>query len=453
VTEDGTVKVVDFGIARLIVRLDDQSPGATLGPMTPEYASPEQVRGEAISTLTDVFTLGIVLYEILAGGKPFQGNTIEVLQKVCNEEPVKPSSKNRAIPADLDCIVLQAMQKVPERRYASVEQLDEDLGRYLEGRPILARGDSTWYRTSKFAARHKTILGAVAAVILVLGGGTVATTREARVARRERLRAETEARNAIEQRQRAEQSEAEAVRQRTEAERRLQDLEKLARGAERAYGAAMQPGRQEATALLAENARDSMFALRREGMLDADGEHLLDAASAELRSLDLAVPADWQVPTGWTGTADNTAEYRIGVDRQFQYQGKPSLFLRSLVPEPEGSAAVSQRFASGRYRSKRVRLSAMIRTEKVERGAFLTLRQTGGEDSSGDGTRLSGSQTWKPYTIVIDIPADADTIAFGLSLSGPGTVWASGFDFREVSRSVPLTESRAPRNLNFTGER
>src|SRR5262249_53455289 len=134
------------------------------------------------------------------------------------------------------------------------------------------------------------------AVVLALGGGIVATTRQARIAQAERLRAESEARTATEQRRRAEQSETEAVRRRAEAEGRLQEMEKLARGAVRAYGAATEPGRQEAAALLAENARDSMLALGREGLLDADGQRLLDIASAELRSRDLVAPADWQVP-------------------------------------------------------------------------------------------------------------------------------------------------------------
>lgn len=447
VTSDGLVKVVDFGIARLLEQTGGQTLGATLGPLTPEYASPEQVRGEAISTQTDVFTLGAVLYELLTGVKPFRGNPIEVLQRVCSAEPVRPGAYNRGVTQDLDSIVGQAMRKEPERRYASADQLDEDLRRYLAGLPILARGDAIWYRAGKFAARHKTMLGATAVVALALAGGVAATDREARIAHGERLRAEKEARVANEQRQRAEQGEAEANRQRSEAERRLKDLAKLARGAVRAYGAAIEPGKQEAQELLAENARDSMAALGREGMLDAADQRVLDAASAELRSHDLAAPASWQVPKGWL-SAGSPQDYRIGIDRQFLYRGKPSLFLRSLTREPKGSAAVSQEFRAQRYRGRRVRLSAMLRTERVERGVLLSLRESSG---GGDGAQATGSQAWKPYTLVIDIPDDADIIEFRLSLSGTGTVWASNFDFREVSRSVPLTKPLAPRNLNFTG--
>jgi hypothetical protein len=456
VTDTGAVKVVDFGIARLLqyaeAQTGGQTLGATLGPLTPEYASPEQVRSEAISTLTDVFTLGAVLYELLAGVKPFRGNPIDVLQQVCSAEPARPGACNREVARDLDSIVGQAMRKEPARRYASVDQLDEDLRRYLAGLPILARGDAVWYRAGKFVARNKTMLAAAAIVALALGGGFMATDREARIAQSERRRAEAEARIANEQRQRAEQGEAEAIRQRGEAERRLKDLEKLARGAVRAYDAAIDPGRQEAAALLAENARDSMAALGREGMLDTADQRLLDAATAELRSRDLATPASWQVPKGWLAAADDPPDYRIGVDRQFLYQGKPAVFLRSLVREPKGGAAVSQQFMARRFRGKRVRLSAVLRTEKVEQAVYLTIRQENGDGARGDHAEAKGSQTWKPYTLVIDIPEDADTIAFGVSLAGPGTVWASGFDFREVSRSVPLTEQRAPRNLDFTGE-
>ena len=347
------MKVVDFGIARLLEQAGGQTLGATLGPLTPEYASPEQVRGEAISTLTDVFTLGAVLYELLAGVKPFRGDPIDVLQQVCSAEPARPGACNREVARDLDVIAGQAMRKEPARRYASVDQLDEDLRRYLAGLPILARGDAVWYRAGKFLARNKAMLAAAALVALALGGGVVATDREARIAQNERQRAEDEARIANEQRRRAEHGEKqEAIRQRGEAERRLKDMEKLARGAVRAFDAAREPSRQEAGALLAENARDSMAALGREGMLDIADRRLLDAASAELRSRDLASPASWQVPKGWSAAADNPPDYRIGVDRQFLYQGKPSVFLRSLVREPKGGAAVSQQFMARRLRGK-----------------------------------------------------------------------------------------------------
>ena len=450
VTDEGSVRVVDFGIAKL---LDQQAAGATLGPLTPEYASPEQVRGEPASTLTDVFALGVVLYEILAGVKPFRGNPIEVLHKVCEEEPARPSTIERAVSSDLDSIVQKAMRKEPALRYASVEQLDEDIRRSLEGRPILARGNGARYRAGKFFARHKAMLGAAAMVLVALAGGVAATVREARLAQAERGRAEREAQVANEQRRRAENSEAEAVSRRAEAERRLQDLEKLARGAVRAYGATVEPGRQEAAALLAQNVRDSLAVLGREGMLDASDQRLSDAASAELRSRELAGSPHWQVPAGWLADAENPGEYRVGVDREFQYNGKPSLFLRSLVPSPETSLTVSQKFDARRYRGKRVQLSVALRTEKVEQSAVLYLHQTIDDDVWGDGAPLAGSVGWKPQSLVMDVGPGAESVAFGVVLSGPGTVWASNFDFREVSRSVPLTEQRVPRNLNFTGDK
>ena len=475
ITGDGSVKVVDFGIAKLIGQAGALNTGETQS-MTPEYASPEQVRSEPISTLSDVFSLGVLLYEILSGGKPFEGNALEVLRKVCEEDPVKPSLKNRAIPADLDSIVLQAMNKAPERRYASVEQLDEDLRRHLVGLPVAARGDSMTYRASKFAARNKTVLGAVAAVMLALGGGIVTTKREARHAQseslraeshravaeshreradNERQRAESQTHQAIEQRERAERSESEAVGHRQEAERRLKELEKVARGAVRAYeaanGANTEPGRNEFVTLLAENARDSMLALGREGLHNAIDLRLMDVATAQLRSREQTVSPEWQVPTGWSAAADDPKSYRVGVDRQVQYQGKPSVFLGALVPEPNGVVALTQQFDAKQYQGKRVRLSAVLRAENVVQAA-LSLRQTSGAEISGDVSSLSGSHSWKLYAVVIDVPESANTLSFSVRLKGTGKVWSSNFDFHEVAKSVPLTERQAPLNLSFTNK-
>src|SRR5581483_10416761 len=117
------------------------------GVMTPDYASPEQIRGLPVSTLTDVYALGVLLYELLAGVHPFADGKAEMhetLRRICEEEPVKPSvaSGRTEYRGEVDNIILKAMRKEPLARYATVEQLDADLQRFLSGRPVLAQGTS-----------------------------------------------------------------------------------------------------------------------------------------------------------------------------------------------------------------------------------------------------------------------------------------------------------------------
>jgi tetratricopeptide (TPR) repeat protein len=181
VTEDGTPKLLDFGIAKLLQ--PDNLPetmSATLTspaerPRTPEYASPEQVSGGPITTATDVYALGIVIYELLAGGHPFAGFRADIRtmeRAICESEARRPSAIGSSfageLRGDLDSIVLKAMRKEPEQRYASVEQLSADLGRYLEGFPVAARHGTRRYRTVKFIRRHRFGVAAAAAFVIVL---------------------------------------------------------------------------------------------------------------------------------------------------------------------------------------------------------------------------------------------------------------------------------------------
>lgn len=178
VDEGGAPKLLDFGVAKLLnPEVSGQTldlTGASVRVFTPEYASPEQLRGERITTATDVYALGILLHEILTGRRP----------------GAEPGRTKRTLPADLDTIVGMATRPEPARRYASAEQLSEDLRRYLEGLPVKARRDTFSYRTGKFLSRHKAGVAAAALAVFSLVGGILATARQARIARAERARAD-----------------------------------------------------------------------------------------------------------------------------------------------------------------------------------------------------------------------------------------------------------------------
>ena len=198
----GTPKLLDFGIAKLLTPDADEHPRTetSVRLMTPEYASPEQVRGGAITTATDVYTLGVVLYELLAGRRPYQFKTyapLEIERAICDTEAARPSEAagpslklGRQLAGDLDNIVMMALRKEPARRYSSVEQFSEDIRRYLAGLPVAAQADTFGYRTGKFVRRHRVAVAAAALVLLSLLVGILATTRAARQARAERARAE-----------------------------------------------------------------------------------------------------------------------------------------------------------------------------------------------------------------------------------------------------------------------
>ena len=199
VTPDGEPKLLDFGLARFLQpELSDEGTDRTataLRFLTPDYASPEQVRGERIATSSDIYSLGVVLYELLAGRRPYRTPTggsgsVEIARAVCEQEPPRPSVSVPALRGDCDNIVMKALRKEPERRYASVEQLSDDIGRHLDGKPVHARKDTFGYRTGKFVSRHKTAVAATAAVAALLVAATGAAIRQTRIARAERASAE-----------------------------------------------------------------------------------------------------------------------------------------------------------------------------------------------------------------------------------------------------------------------
>ena len=204
ITADGRPKLLDFGIAKIFApSFEGDAETMTMAGarlLTPDYASPEQVRGEPATTATDIYSLGAVLYEILTGSRAHRLETrtpSEIERVVCVQDVARPSAvedlagiPTAALRGDLDNIVLKALEKEPARRYSHVEELAADIRRYIEGRPVLARPGSLWYRASKFTRRNKLAVGAALAVVVALATGLVLALWEARVAHQEREIAE-----------------------------------------------------------------------------------------------------------------------------------------------------------------------------------------------------------------------------------------------------------------------
>ncbi|HJT80228.1 MAG TPA: protein kinase [Chthoniobacterales bacterium] len=217
VTTEGEPKLLDFGIAKLLETDSSRDLVRTiteLRALTPEYASPEQIRGENVTTATDIYSLGVVLYGLLTGHKPYRLRTArpdELSRAICEDEPTKPSTavanhdgnskfeirNSKFLKGDLDNIILMAMRKEPSRRYASVAQFSEDIRRHSEGLPVRARKDTWNYRAAKFVHRHKVGVAAAAVIVLTLVAGVIAAswqanraTRQAKLAAQARDRAQ-----------------------------------------------------------------------------------------------------------------------------------------------------------------------------------------------------------------------------------------------------------------------
>ncbi|MBM3450720.1 MAG: serine/threonine protein kinase [Armatimonadetes bacterium] len=207
VTEEGMPKLIDFGIARVLAIDSTAAPEVTRlvdRRMTLAYASPEQVRGEPMSTSSDIYSLGVILYELLTGQKPYRQPLLTVFayEKAIGEGPVRPRDAvvdrtlRRQLQGDLDTILLKAIDPDPARRYASAQQLADDIDRHLQGLPVIAQSPTFRYRAAKFVRRHRAGVSAAAIVLLALAGGVAGILWQARVARAERDRAQAQARRA-----------------------------------------------------------------------------------------------------------------------------------------------------------------------------------------------------------------------------------------------------------------
>lgn len=205
VSRQGTPKLVDFGIGKILSDTDELGDAMTRtqqAVLTPDYAAPEQLRGEPVTTATDIYALGVLLYELLTGERPWDDQKTgkaERTRRMSERLPTRPSDalahserldpversrRRRELRGDLDDIVLQAMRSEPERRYRTAAALADDIDRHLAGLPVAARGDSKLYRTNKFVRRNA---GMVAAAVAFVGGliaiTTMAVVQSERVAR------------------------------------------------------------------------------------------------------------------------------------------------------------------------------------------------------------------------------------------------------------------------------
>jgi tetratricopeptide (TPR) repeat protein len=205
VGDDGQAHLLDFGIAKLLIDGQAEAGELTLAgheALTPDYASPEQIVGTAVSTASDVYSLGVLLFELLAGERPYhlQRHGRETLARSLAELDVpSPSSvahaagdafRARALRGDLDTIVLKALKKNPAERYPTADAFDQDLRRYLDGAPVAARPDSVGYRVGKFVRRHRFGVAAASLVVIALAAGLAGTVWQAQRASQQAERAQ-----------------------------------------------------------------------------------------------------------------------------------------------------------------------------------------------------------------------------------------------------------------------
>ena len=213
VTPTGEPKLLDFGIAKLVDPATSELGQQTMtlrGVMTPEYASPEQIRGDSMTTASDIYSLAVILYELLTGQRPYRITSRrpnEIARAITEQEPTRPSTaiarsdladaqreiqNPKLVRGDLDNIILKALAKEPARRYPSVAQFSEDIRRHLHGLPVIARKDTVAYRASKFIARNKIAVGAGTLVVMAIIGGLIAALWQAQNARSQRDLAQRE---------------------------------------------------------------------------------------------------------------------------------------------------------------------------------------------------------------------------------------------------------------------
>jgi serine/threonine protein kinase/tetratricopeptide (TPR) repeat protein len=277
ITAEGVPKLLDFGIAKLLDVDEGSSTTQAHGwrMLTPEYASPEQFRGDRVTTATDIYSLGAILYVLLAGKGPYalHGKTpTETERIVSEEEPPRPSLGNPALRGslgrDLDTIVLKAMRKSPWERYGSVGDLSMDLARALSGQPVQARNYTFVERGARLVRQHRLSFVAGALIAASMAGGTAVSVHSAREAERQRARAEVERARAGESAEAARREQERAEKNGADAEFRRQEAD-------------VERGRAEASLAISERRLDDEHRLTTEVLVDInDSLQTLPGATA-----------------------------------------------------------------------------------------------------------------------------------------------------------------------------
>ena len=494
VTPAGVVKLLDFGIAKVLDSGSDETlPDQTAGlrPLTLRYASPEQITGGRISTSTDVYSLGVILYELLTGCHPYVTEELrphQLIRAVCEETPLPPSqvartpSEQRQLRGELDTIVMMALRKEPDRRYSSVEKFSEDLRRHLSGLPVLAQADSALYRARKFVGRHRAGVAAAVMVLLSMAVAIAATSWQARIADQERHRAEEQAGQARVQAERAERQTREAERYRMQAEReaefartqlRLADdrareaalerekADRRARSVQAITSALLElearlpdvPGGIEAGRRAADEAQRGLLALRSEGF-DALSLSRDTAAASELVKRYEARQASVTVitPPGWRFESEQPDDYEHGLDRTFSTRGTVA-YIKNRTARPDGVAALMQDLDVLPYVGKRIRLSALFRSNAIEQsgGLVFGIVYAGAVLGNRRNLAMHGTNEWSRQSVVFDVEGSPAGLKIGFGLSGPGAIWADSFSIEIVDARTPLTRifPSAPVDTDF----
>lgn len=307
VAADGSVKLLDFGIAAIVADPSPESGDAApaLRAMTPLWASPEQLGGQAVTTVSDIYSLGVLLYRLLCGQMPYQANPNDMpalVREISDTDPMAPGSRiagaqadlvpyaAHALKGDLDAIVLMAMHKRPQQRYQTVAQLGEDIRRFMRQEPVAARGDAVAYRAGKFVRRHRGSVALAGVGLLGILLASAAALHQASVANEARQHAEAE---------------------RNRAERNLLRARKLASDSLFAVHDSLRnvPGTTTARALVAEKVSLALDGMARETS-GRDIELLREAGSSWSR-LAIIQSQTSGASTGETGKADGSFRHAI----------------------------------------------------------------------------------------------------------------------------------------------
>jgi eukaryotic-like serine/threonine-protein kinase len=442
VTSDGTVKLLDFGIAKLLqpdVAQDVAAPTITgMSTATPEFASPEQLLGKPITTASDVYSLGIVLYLLLTRQLPYRStpeSLHELIREVVETEPPRPSTKVAAatarhgdrVDADLDAITLRALRKEPEKRYRSVEEFSEDIRRYLDAMPVMARDGQLAYRTAKFLRRRKLEVTAAVLIVGMLVGGIVSSVRQAYLADEQRARAEHH---------------FASVRDLAEVSMfQLHDAIKDL------------PGATAARQLLVNTALEYLNALASEAGHDRSLQH--DLASAYAKVADIQGKA-WHANTGKPEEAINSYAKAIALleplvaadpaDSAARHALAQSYLQQSrlliLLGDPKKSAALSQK-ATDMFEA----LAAANPTVKA-RAAFADAARVHGQNLSATEGKNAVMYSYKAIEIMEDLhrqhPSDLELeFALGMAYDTAGGVVQHGDERQETKERATALHLKA----------